>query len=279
MSSRLQRLGARLLGSAPTLAPRLATRFEPTPETNLAADLTTENRFISPGPAMRPGPASRGPATPLTAATAPQGDPRIPSPSIGTPSSAAETAVRGAPPPPVPTAPHPAPNQPPRQVDHPTENSTSAPAPNPPPTAPQAEKIIERVLPAETTRPPAERSADANPESTAVSKRHLASEIKRLREWISRREPAKSATTAPPRPAKASARDLRSVPNRRIVREPPSIRPVVVPLPQPPRIEISIGTIIVRATTPEHHSARPDAPANPAAGLGHYLARRSAGIP
>lgn len=273
MTPRLERLGTRVLGRAPTVAPRIASRFEPTGEDTTAAGITIQSTMPPAAP-----PAMLPPREPMPIvrvekqiqAPAPQLPAIAPEPPRRVEKEAPRPDVKVVAAPQTLSPPAPAPG---------FHELPEAPAPSRSPApSPAAPVIVEKQALAEDVhqRREPERPVPAT-EPDTVSKRDLATELRRLRGWMTDAAPSKAEPAAPAEPAMPRSRAVgpkipRSLP------PPPLVRTAPAPVP-PPAIEINIGTIIVRATNPDARAPATSAPVDRTAGLAHFLARRSAGLP
>lgn len=284
MNDRLLRLGARLLGQAPTLAPRLASRFESgASEPHAIGPLAPPRGDRLPAPPS-PAPIPQAPARAESARSRPaaehprphSGDPPthfVPDaePPASSPSPARPLRAEA-----TPRRPAPAPSG-----DHPDQRNTTASS------APLVAPRDAPPLPASDSPPKptdVSRVKPRSPASDTLRKRDLEAELNRLRSWIDRSdgEPDDTAVPVPdrPQPTAATVRApaiQRPSPSETV----PETLASATPAPAPAPIEITIGTILVRATSPATQAAaRPPAPAHHAAtGLSDFLARRSAGLP
>ena len=275
MSLRVQRLGARLLGHAPTVAPRVAARFEPAGNEAAPSVIAVESVAQ---PATPPAAPPRDPPV-ATRAEKSQIRPVAPPPIAATaaPTLPTEKLLFPAPEAKSIAAPQPAP------ADIPAPKPSKhfeLPAPVSPPAPPAAPLgLTPSPAPAQTPAAPAVPSP-VEPAPATLTKRDLATELRRLREWMTDSPPASSDPASLPRSAPPPARDPEPAPRRVAPPLPVRLPPVSAPAPPPAAVEINIGTIVVRANTPETKAPRAVAPsASVAAGLARFLARRSAGLP
>jgi hypothetical protein len=268
MTNRLRRWGERALGEVKSVAPRVASRFEPEPfpgssdEVIGFQEVSTESvaPFLPKGIAPSPKPPD------ATKAITP-----LPRPAVDE-SKTSESR---------PIAPRPAPSG---------NIQASLPAPRQipePRVRPIAVETIADIEPAElpTKRPPRHveitqptvEPAPAKETRVERADRQLDREIERLREWIA--ASPREEEPAPPTADKAQPAVVDQVIMARVQERsafpPPPQSPEPVPAPPAP-VEINIGTIIVRANPAP--APRPSAPP-PAAGLAAFLARRNSGQP
>jgi hypothetical protein len=268
MTNRLQRWGERALGEVKSVAPRVASRFEPEPlpgpsdEVSGFREVSVES--VAPQSPKRPAPSPEPPAA--TKAVPPPPQPAVyeSKTSESTPIAprSAPSGVSDASPPP--------PRQIPEPPVHPIAVGTIADVE---PAEPPVKRAPHRVH----ISPPAVEPAPAKETPVVRGDRQLDRELERLREWIA--TPPLEEEPAPPPSSKAEPGVVDEVitartPERFVFPQPARSREPV-PAPPPP-VEISIGTIIVRANPAP--APRPSAPP-PAAGLKAFLARRNSGQP
>jgi hypothetical protein len=267
MTNRLQRWGERALGEVKSVAPRVASRFEPEPLPGPSDEISGFQEVvesIAPQLPKRPAPSPEPPAA--TKAVPPL-------PRLAADESKTSESIPIAPLPAL-SGVTPASMPPPRQISepsvHPIAVETIADIE---PADPPVKRAPHRV----TVSPPTVEPAPAKGTPVVRADRQLDRELDRLREWIAK--PPLEEEPAPPPAAKAEPKVVDQVitahaPERFASSPPPRSREPV-PAPPPP-VEINIGTIIVRANPAP--APRPSAPP-PAAGLKAFLARRNSGQP
>jgi hypothetical protein len=277
MTSRLERWGERALGQARVLEPRIASRFEQAPasEPGIAADVPQLLRSPPRAPDVGDRLVERQPAV---APAAHAGTPRVPPPS----SLVSRGEASRAPATPSGILVHH--SQPLPRLEQPEARAArlSAPA-EPQRSSPQTQARNQDREEAEPTLAPREPS-DSTPRARA---RSLDAALARLQAWMEQsderidRDADEQAVprlpAAPQREAAQPATPATAAPVALAPRLEPSHadRSAIATPPAPSRVEVHIGTIIVRSPSTQH-SAPPQRP-SPAAGLASFLARRTAG--